>query len=166
MAQSDNGFHAPSMIAVAAGLGEQTPVLAAILAELRSGTLEMSVSDAQRRELILNKFPVTGAKRALVYRTGNGNDATAVATATYATPVQAVVLNANQARLGGRIVNTGTNAIVLYLTERAVPVVGVPAVYLAASGGAWDLLLGNVLWCGNVSAVAQTGASTLTVAEV
>jgi hypothetical protein len=164
---SDNGsMHLPSTIAVAAGLGEQTPLLAAILTELRSGALEMSVSDAHRRELILNKFPVTGAKRALVYRTGNGNDAVSVATATYATPAQAVVLIANQSRLGGRIVNTGANAVILYLTERPVPVVGVPAVYLPANGGAWDLLLGNVLWCGNVSAVAQTATSTVTVAEV
>jgi hypothetical protein len=166
MAHSDNGVAAPSLIAVAAGLGEQTPLLAAILTELRSGVLEMSVSDAHRREMILSKFPITGAKRALVYRTGGGNDAVTVPTATYATPVQSVVMLSNQARLGGRIVNTGSVAVTLYLTERAVPVVGVPAVWLAPSGGTWDMRLGNVLWCGNVSAIAASATSTLTVAEV
>ena len=164
---SDNGsMHLPSTIAVAAGLGEQTPLLAAILTELRSGVLEMSVSDARGREMILSKFPVTGAKRALVYRTGNGNDAITVNAATYATAVPALVLPANEARLGGRIVNTGTNAVTLYLTERPVPVIGVPAVWLAGSGGTWDLRLGNIVWCGNVSAVAATGTSTLSIAEL
>jgi hypothetical protein len=164
---SDNGMlGSPSMIAVAAGLGEQTPLLAAILAELRSGALETSVSDARGREMILSKFPITGAKRALVYRTGAGNDAIAVNAATYATAVPALVMTANEARLGGRIVNTGAAAVTLYLTERPVPVVGVPAVWLAGSGGSWDLRLGNVVWCGNVSAVAATGTSTLTIAEI
>ena len=68
--------------------------------------------------------------------------------------------------MGGRIVNTGSVAVTLYLTERAVPVVGVPAVWLAPSGGTWDMRLGNVLWCGNVSAIAASATSTLTVAEV
>jgi hypothetical protein len=165
MQQPGNGLAPPSLIAVAAGLGEQTPLLAAILAELRGGALEVSVSDAHRRELILSKFPVTGAKRALAYRTGGGADSVAVATAA-TPPVPQVVMVANQARLGGQIVVSGTNPVVLYLTERAVPTTGVPAIWLAGSGGSWDFRLGNVCWCGNVSAVALTGASTLTVAEI
>jgi hypothetical protein len=139
--------------------------LAAILAELRSGALEMSVSDSHRRELILSKFPVTGAKRALVYRTGAGSDGVTVP-ATGAAQA-ALVLVSNQSRLGGRIVNSGTNPVILYLTERPVPAAGVPAIFLPTGGaGAWDLRLGNVVWCGNVSALGQGGTSTITVAEV
>jgi hypothetical protein len=165
MTMSDSNGHAPSLIAVAAGLGEQTPLLAAILTELRSGALEVSVADSHRRELVLHKFPVTGAKRALVYRTGAGADSIPVA-ATGA-PAGALVLPANQARLGGRIVNSGTNPVILYLTERPVPTSGVPAIYLPGSGaGAWDFRLGNVCWCGNISALGQGGTSTLTIAEI
>jgi hypothetical protein len=170
MAEPGNGnlapAPAPSLVAVAAGLGEQTPLLAAILAELRSGTLEMSVSDAHRREMILSKFPITGAKRALVYRTGNGADAAAVPTATLSTPIGALMLPSNQARLGGQIVNAGAVPVILYLTERPVPVSGIPAIWLAASGGSWDFRLGNTVWCGNVSAIGQGGTSTITIAEV
>jgi len=166
MPQPSNG-HAPSLIAVAAGLGEQTPLLAAILAELRSGALEASVSDGHRRELILNKFPITGARRALVYRTGNGGDGVPVLATGAAQG--ALVLPSNQARLGGRIVNSGTNPVILYLTERPVPTTGVPAIFLAGGGAAastWDFRLGNVCWCGNVSALGQGGTSTLTIAEI
>jgi hypothetical protein len=153
------------MIAVAAGLGEQTPLLAAILAELRSGVLEMSVADSHRRELILNKFPITGARRALVYRTGAGADSVTVP-ATGAVQ-SALVLVGNEGRIGGRIVNSGTNPVILYLTERPVPVSGVPAIWLPTGGaGAWDLRLGNVVWGGNVSALGQGGTSTLSIAEV
>ena len=109
MAQPGNGLASPSMIAVAAGLGEQTPLLAAILAELRSGVLEMSVADSHRRELILNKFPITGARRALVYRTGAGADSVTVP-ATGAVQ-SALVLVGNEGRIGGRIVNSGTNPV-------------------------------------------------------
>jgi len=161
---SDNG-HPASLLAVSAGLGEQTPLLAAILTELRSGALEVSVSDGHKRELILHKFPVTGAKRALAYRTGTGADAVTVP-ATGALQA-ALVLASNQARLGGRIVNSGTNPVILYLTERPVPTTGVPAIYLPTGGaGAWDFRLGNVCWCGNISALGQGGTSTLTVAEI
>ena len=165
MAQPGNGLASPSMIAVAAGLGEQTPLLAAILAELRSGVLEMSVADSHRRELILNKFPITGARRALVYRTGAGADSVTVP-ATGAVQ-SALVLVGNEGRIGGRIVNSGTNPVILYLTERPVPVAGVPAIWLPTGGaGAWDLKLGNVVWGGNVSALGQGGTSTLSIAEV
>jgi hypothetical protein len=164
MAQPGNGLVSPSMIAVAAGLGEQTPLLAAILTEIRAGMLELSVGDAHRRELVLNKFPVTGARRALVYRTGAGSDSVAVPATG---PAQAaLVLPANEGRLGGQIVNSGTNPVILYLTERPVPVAGVPAVWLASAGGSWDFRLGNVCWCGNVSALGQGGTSTLSLAEI
>jgi hypothetical protein len=163
MPQPSNG-HAPSLIAVAAGLGEQTPLLAAILAELRAGALEVSVADSHKREIVLNKFPVTGAKRALAYRTGAGMDALTVP-ATGAAQAS-LILASNQARLGGQIVNSGTNPVILYLTERPVPVPGVPAIWLASGGGSWDFRLGNVCWCGNVSALGQGGTSTISVAEI
>jgi hypothetical protein len=162
----------PSGVALATLMAEHTPLLASILAELRSGTIEVGVGDAQFREMVLDQFPVAGSKRILANRTGNGSDSIAVATGTAAAPINGLVIPANEARMGGRIVNTGTNPVILYLTDRPVPVPGVPAIYLnaaaatAAAGNAWDFRLGTLLWCGNVSAVGQGGASTLTLAVV
>lgn len=156
----------PSGVALATLMAEHTPLLASILAELRSGTLEVGAGDIKFRQMILDQFPVAGCKRLLAYRTGNGTDAAAVATATYAAPINGLVLPANEARLGGAIVNTGANPVNLYLTDRPVPVVGVPALQIQGTGGSWDFRLGGLLWCGHVSAVAVTGSSSLTVAEV
>ena len=153
-----NGLPDPSHVAIAAGLGEQTPYLKAILAALRGETVELGVSDAYGRELTLDQFPVAGRKRVLAYRTGNGFAALAVPTAGV------LALAANEARLGMLLVNTGSNAVALYLSDLARA--GVPVVWLAASGGAWDGRLGSLLWSGNVFAVAQTGASTLAGGEL
>jgi hypothetical protein len=140
-------------------LARQTAILHALLAESRSEVLEVSVHDGRGRELIMEKFPVTGAKRVLVYRTGNGFDNFAVPAAP-----GALVLPANEARLGLRLANSGaTNAIVLYLAESQRA--GVPAIYLPA-GASWDGRLGNVLWAGNITAVALTAPGTLIGGEV
>lgn len=150
----------PSGVALATLMSEHTPLLAAILAAVRSEVLEIGVGDVKYRQMVLDQFPVAGSKRVLAYRTGAGSDGIAVPT------TGALVVVANEARLGGRIVNAGTNNAVLYLTDRPVPASGAPAIYLPSAGGAWDFRLGNLTWCGNVSAIALTGASTLTVAEV
>ena len=160
-----NGQVDPSGVALATLMGEHTPLLASILAELRAGTLEVAVGDQKLRQMVLDQFPVSGCKRVVAYRTGNGTDSQAVATGTYAAPINGLILPANEARLGGRIVNTGTVVVNLYLTDRPAPVLGVPVVALAANA-AWDFQLGQLTWCGNVSAVAISGTSTLTVAEV
>jgi hypothetical protein len=148
----------PSGVALATLMAEHTPLLASILAELRGETLEVGVSDAYGRELTLDQFPVVGRKRILAYRTGNGFSALAVPT------TGVLALTANEARLGMQLINAGANPILLYLADQ--PRGGVPAIWLAAGGGAWDGRLGNVGWAGNVFAVAQTAASTLAGGEV
>jgi len=154
-----NGSIDPSNVAVASGLGEVTVLLAALLAEARSDTIEVGVSDAYGREIVLDQFPVAGAKRVLAYRTGNGFDAFNAVTSP-----GSLLLPANEARLGLIVVNTGANAVILYLADQ--PRKGAVAVWLAAGGGSWDGRLGNVLWSGNVYAVAQTGATTLVGGEL
>lgn len=150
----------PAHVALAVDQGRQTGLLAAILAEMRSDTLDVGVADYAYRQMVLDNFPVAGAKRVLVRRTGNGAD-------TFPVPTTgALVLPDNAGRLGGTIVNSGANPVILYLCDGGAARPGSPAIYLAANGGSWDFKLGNLLWCGNVSAVAQTAASTLTVAEV
>ena len=136
----------------------QTELLRGILTEARADLIEIGVSDAAGRELVLERFPVTGSRRVLVYRTGNGFDTLAVPTAGQ------LVFPANEGRLGLTLVNSGANPIILYLSDQRR--YGVPCVWLAASGGAWDGRLGNLAWAGNVYAVAQIGASSLTGGEL
>lgn len=141
-------------------LARQTAILAATLSQERASIIELAAGDMQHRERMLEDFPAPGSKRLLVHRTGNGNDVAAVPT------TGVLALQGNTARLGGTIVNSGANAVILYLCGAGVATPGAPAIWLAANGGSWDFRLGNVLWCGNVTAVAQVGASTLTIAEV
>lgn len=153
---SDNGqAHAP--IAVAAGLGEIEALLRALLTEARSELPNIGVSDAQGQELTLDHWPAVGSKRVLVRRTGNGTDGLAVPT------TGVLFLTANEARVGLEVVNSGANAVIVYLSDQARK--GVPCVWLAASGGAWDGMFGNVPWCGNVFLVAVTGASSIVGGE-
>lgn|SRR6185312_6341508 len=155
---SSNGAPDAATLTAAMELGQIRALLQALVAESRAEILEVGVSDAAGRELVLDQFPVTGAKRVLAYRTGNGSD-------DYAVPTTGVLLlPANEARLGCQFVNIGANAVILYLADQRKS--GVPAVWLAASGGAWDGRFGNLLWSGNVFAVAQTGATTLVGGEL
>lgn len=138
---------------------QQTVLLQAILAELRSGALDVGISDAAGQGMLLDSFPVAGAKRVIAYRTGNGFDALPVPAAP-----GVLVLPANQARIGMRIANShATNAVILYLARIAQA--GAPAVYLPA-GQSWDGRLGNALWCGHVWGVGQGGASTVVGGEI
>lgn len=145
-------------VAEAVELGRQTALLHALLAAARSDVIDLGVSDAQGREMTLEQFPVAGSKRVLVYRTGNGTDGLAVPTAGV------IVFPANEARMGLTLINAGANAVILYLSDQQRK--GVPCVWLGANGGSWDGRLGNLLWAGNVFAVAQAGASTLVGGEV
>lgn len=150
----------PVLTAQVTELGKHTTYLDAILAQLRSESAQVAVSDAVQQEMTLEHFPTTGVKRLLARRTGNGTDVFAVPT------TGVLVLPANEARSGGQIVNSGGFAVILYLTANGRATSGVPAIWLAANGGSWDFKLSNLLWCGSLSAVAQGTASTLSVAEV
>lgn len=155
MASSNGTAPDPSHVAVAAGLGEQTPILAAILAELRTETAEVGVSDATGREMVLDQHPVAGCKRILAYRTGNGFGLGGLSIPT----TGVLALPANEARVGLTFINAGANAVILFLAAQQQG--GCLTIWLAGNGGAWDGLVGGLLWCGNVFAVAQVGATTL-----
>jgi hypothetical protein len=145
-------------LTAAVELALQTGLLQAILAQLRTEVMEVGVSDAITAEMVLDKHPVSGVKRILARRTGNGFDSLAVPTGGV------LVLPPNEARLGSQWVNSGTFPVIIYLSDRLRP--GVPAVWLAAGGGAWDGRIGSLPWCGNLFAVGQGGNSTLVGGEV
>jgi hypothetical protein len=115
-------------------------------------------------EAIMENWPVPGARRFIIRRTGEGGTFTVTTTG-------AALLDANETRVGGSIVNSGTNPVTITLTANLIgtsgaPLAGSPQIFLAASGGSWDFRLGNVLWCGHVFAQSSGGSSTLVVAEV
>lgn len=158
--ETTNGNGGTAMLTHAMGAHD---MLRKILAQLRTSTPEVAVGDNSQRELVLEQWPVAGSRRVIAYRTGQGTDGLAIATTV------TDVMQGNPARMGGAIVNSGANPIILYLAKPGSVGLGGgghPSIYLAATGGAWDFRLGNVTWCGHVCAIAQTAASTLTVAEV
>lgn len=159
MPAASNGTPPDSaQVGMATELSKHTPLLGAILAQLRTDVIQVAVGDVVRREMVMDNFPVAGSKRVIVRRTGNGWDNQAVPTAP-----GVLLLGANEGRLGGSIGNTGANAIILYLSDAQRE--GVLALYLAA-GASWDFRLGNLLWVGHVWATAQTSASTVCGGEV
>jgi len=129
---------------------------------IRVGPVDVAVADLRRRYTEVADFIQPGARRAVLGTTGFG--ATVALAAGVATPL----LSLNPRRLGGRIVNAGPTAnVALFLCELGDQAAGatVPQITMPV-GAAWDLLLGNALWCGNVCAVAGAGGATVTVAEV
>src|SRR5580693_8702503 len=73
------------------------------------------------------------------------------------------VLKENANRNGLEIVNQGANSIWLELGAAATEEAGI---FLAASGGSWNGMVGPMLWTGPVNAIAATAETNMTVVEV
>jgi len=131
-----------------------------IAEQLDNNIFELCLTDAisEAGTGWLKDFPAPGITRRILQRTGLGWNNLSVPT----TGIQLLV--ANDSRVGCTVINSGTNAIILYLSDQQRP--GIPTVWLAASGGAWDGRFANNAWCGNVFAVAQTGASSVCGGEL
>jgi len=129
---------------------------------IRVGPVDVAVADLRRRYTRVPNFVLEGSERAVLGTPGFGGSYQLAAN----TPQQ--LLPRNTHRLGGTIVNSGSGAVTLYLCElgdQAAANEPLPQIWLGAGGGAWDLRLGNALWCGTVVAVSVTGSS-VSVAEV
>lgn len=146
-------------------LAEELRLLRGLLAQEQSETRQLCVTDREPPERRMENFPLPGTRRLIVRRPGAGGQ--------YALQVNTplLILEANENRLGGRITGDPVNAITLFLsTDLLSPGSGNPLNVAAAqirlpAADAWDLKLGDVLWCGHVIALA-TVASTVCVAEV
>ena len=148
----------PSAIALASGLGSLEGLLSSILSAVRSETLQIGVSDAHGQGLTLEHWPVTGSRRVLAYRTGNGTDGTTITTTGQ------LLVPPNEGRIGMTWINAGANPALLYLTDQVRK--GSPAVWLAANGGSWDGRFGGLPWSGNVFAVSTAATTTLVGGEL
>lgn len=105
------------------------------------------------------------AKRLRITKQGSGGDAVPVLAASVS-----LVLQRNEGRMGGQIVNYGAFPCFLYLGQLADLATGEihnrPAMWVSASGGTWDFQLSSLIWGGTVCAQAIGGDTTLTVVEI
>lgn len=146
---------------------ETNRLLRELLTQERADISQLCVSDREPPEATMDNFPAPGARRLIVRRAGAGG------LIAVAAGVPTPVLVANENRLGGEIVNGGANGVTLFLSldllqpGTSTPLAsGAAQIRLAGGGGAWDLRLSRLLWCGNVIAVADAGGSSLSIAEV
>lgn len=128
---------------------------------LENTALEVAVGGSPN-EREVHDSPVRGKTRLSISdRRVTGNDGLTLTAAAAAL----LVVPELPGRLGGSIVNSGANPVTLYLSAPGRAQTGVGALWLAANGGSWDFRLGNVLWCGPVSAISALG-TTLVFAQV
>jgi hypothetical protein len=125
------------------------------------GLQTLAVSDNEVPAGIEVDFPVEGARRWIVPRLATGG--------AFAVPTSLVsLLEANNRRLGGTVVNKGENNVRLILAspQTAGSQQGLGEIWLRANGGSWDFRLGPLLWCGSLCAIAELGATICSVVEV
>lgn len=140
---------------------QHTSKLEQIRLLLEDGAMEVVVGGAPNDRKVFDS-PVPGkARMAISDRRASGNDGLSIVAAAPAV----LVVQALPGRLGGSIVNSGSNPVTLYLCEPNRAATGVAALWLASNGGAWDFRLGNAMWGGAVSAISTLG-TTLVVAQV
>lgn len=140
--QAQVDMHQQSMMAV-------IDLLDALRHEMASDPGLLAPSDgAVPAQAISKDFPFPGATRVIVKRTPIGPNPPAAGTG--------LLWEDNVNRLGGTVVNKATAGLTLYLSDQVRP--GTGTIWLAPNGGSWDFRLSNVVWCGNVYAVADTGA--------
>jgi hypothetical protein len=116
-----------------------------------TGVKDVVVGDFDHPEPVLMVVPPV--RRVRVTRHGYGSDDLAV---TSTTPI--LLVQQNEGRLGGWIVNYGVGGLFIYLANiddlQGQEQHNRPALYLEPGGGSWDFGLTNCLWGGSVSIAA------------
>lgn len=127
-----------------------------------TSTMQLAVTNVGDDPALQKDFPTPGSQRWIVHRLATGGTLLLPA----GVPTDALGPNVN--RLGGTIVNWGTTVVVLTLANAATDVAqeGLAEIVLNPEGGSWDFRLGNLMWCGAVSAESLVGEGKLSIAEV
>lgn len=143
-------------------------LLSAMLLEQRADLLQLAFGPFQRQELVLVDDPIPQAKRLLVPRPGQGG------VIPIASSLITTVLEENEGRLGGLIVNSGTVPVRLVFCRPgeaggagnapSSQAANRPCTYLTI-GGSFDFRQGNALYGGPVQAYGVGGAGQLDVSE-
>lgn len=131
--------------------------LGRIVRQLAAQPGVLAVSDETAPPGIVADFPVDGAERLIVQRAATQLSVEASTTLQLALP-------SNVKRLGLTIVNRGTVGATVCLSDNSGA--AGQGIWLAPNGGAWDGRLGNMLWCGNISLIADSGTTDVSVVEV
>jgi hypothetical protein len=143
-------------------MDRQSTALESILEAVDTGIEQLAVSNIAPDPALIKDFPVIGSERWIVHRAANGGKL------ELSSEDWEEVLPANVNRLGGSIVNYGATVVFLGLAPEldmdASAAHGMVA--LNALGGAWDLRLSNLTWCGSISGFSIGGAGKLAVVEV
>lgn len=130
---------------------------------LQASVINLGVSNHVQQPITVADFPVQGAQRWVLPRIATGGRFEAPEGVGKAI----VLLRHNAARLGGTIVNVGEKEATIILSgEKEAGGAALAQIGLVPGGGSWDLRLGNLPWCGSISAFGVGGATFLTVAEV
>lgn len=142
--------------------------VASLVSREQISLLQVGVGSSQRRERIMNDWPVTGGKRVIV-----PSDRAYGATVPLAAATATKICENKESRIGGAITNKGANGVTLYLGNleeypaMARPLIWLPGVSATlASSNIWNFLLSNAVWTGSVVAIADTGGTTIVTAEV
>jgi hypothetical protein len=165
-AQEPPAYHGGANVdELCAEMRANSELLARLLTQERAEIPQLCVTDREPAQAELRNWPAPHARRLIVRRAGNGT------TANLAAGVPTLLVDGNEARLGGAIVVSGAGAVTLALSKDLAGLdgkplaVGSPQLFLAANGGSWDFRLSGLLWCGSVTAIAAAN-TTVTVAEV
>lgn len=141
---------------------EVLDLLEQIAAQDSAGVQSISVTEIEVKGGVETDFPVPGGRRWLIPRLATGG--------SFEVPAELVtILEANNRRMGGTIVNRGGVDILLTLAnpDTAASQSGLGQIFLKKEGGSWDFRLGPLLWCGSVCAKAlEAGGSIATIVEV
>lgn len=124
-------------------------LLAQMLDQMGTSPITVAVTDTEVSPGAEVEFPVPGTARQTIKRI------TAGGVVVPDTAAVTLVVPSDNRRLGGTIINMDTAAGVTLLLADPNQTAGVARIWLAPGGGAWDMRLGNLLWCGNVSALSD-----------
>jgi hypothetical protein len=127
-----------------------------------TNVLQLAITDINADPGLQKDFPTPGSQRWLIHRIATGGNVELKSEAIED------VADFNPNRLGGTIVNWGETVVVLFLAlaSTAKSQGGIAQVVLEPKGGSWDFRLGNLFWCGSVSAKSLAGAGKVSLAEV
>lgn len=128
-------------------------------------TLELLLVDVgiggSETDRIIDNSPAAGhRRRSISQRRLQGSDKFTVPSGSAAI---VSLMPANPGRIGGQLVNTGSNPVIICLCDPGSYIAGAtPAMSIAAGGGAWDMTISKSPYTGPVSVYGSGGASTIT----
>lgn len=147
---------------VKAEMGLATLARIELLLELMSQQVEsdpamLCVTDDDAPPQVLTKdFPYEGSVRAILLRSP-------IAQMPIAPASGGLLFDTNVNRLGGMLVNKAVVGLTIFFCEVG-PTAGDGSIWIPPNG-TWDFKLGNLLWCGHIFGVPDSGNVNVAACE-